>query len=480
VPDLRLNFAVLALLALARAALAVDVPQGELPKIDGEVNDAEWKGAARLGGDEGEAWLLAHGRILCIGVRVSRPYAGERINLEVADALGKNYSAHSFHPACTIPPLSLYPMAPVFVRRASYGLRGEAPIVAPVSCLFRARVYTDANAWSAEVAVALESLEVSPLKPIVFRLDVSHPGGKTRPIIFAPPAGEAPAQWQQLVATWPDAGEGFPTPVEDRNRALELDLSLETLRALTGKPPEETPAADAFDGKKSTAKIDRLLAGLGKCVEADPLDFFALATRANLLRRANRLEEAWKSEEAMWKYEAGRKSDLFAGLRRMLLLSDFHFEEAAAMDLPGRERVAEIGKLWMQEVDARARDKDLPRIAFGTTCGRVVVELYERDEPKAVARLLALAGEGAMKDAAFDEVTGAAFAQATPKGAEKMPAEGQRRAWRGTLALAENGALRFRTGHDTSSIAIGRVVEGLDAVDALDAGDRIQSAEILR
>ena len=84
-----------------------------------------------------------------------------------------------------------------------------------------ARVYTDADAWSAEVAVALEGLEVSPLAPIVFVLDVLHPAGETPPIAFAPAKGDAPKDWQRLVATWPESTASFLTPDEDRRRALE-------------------------------------------------------------------------------------------------------------------------------------------------------------------------------------------------------------------------------------------------------------------
>lgn len=474
-PGLRVALLLLTIPALAGA---VDVPQGEQPKVDGVVEDAEWKGAARLAAGDGEAFLLASGRVLCIGIRVKRPYAGERIDLQAADEAGKNYSSHSFHPACTVPPVSLYPLAPVFVRRASYALRQQAPVAPPASCLFRARVYTDADSWSAEIAVALEGLEVSPVTPIVFTLDVLHPAGETRPIPFAPPRGEALKDWQHLVATWPEGAPSFLTPEEDSNRAFELSLSLETLAIVMQQDPESTPVADAVQARKSTKRIDALLAGLDACVARDPLDFFALATRASLLRRANRLEDAWKAEEEIWRHEPGRPSHLFSGLRRMMLISDLKFEEAAAMPLPGRDRITVLAEAWAREVAARGRDKGLPRVAFDTNRGRVVVEIFDRDAPKAAARLLALVGKGAFTDAVFDEVTGAAFARATPKPALRSEPEGTRRAWRGTISFADSGALRFHTGTDTAP-AVGRIVEGMDAVDALDAMDRIKSAEIL-
>jgi cyclophilin family peptidyl-prolyl cis-trans isomerase len=467
------------LLAAAAFAGAVDVPQGELPRIDGAVEEAEWKGATRLAAGAGEAFVLTSGRVLCIGIRVKRPYRGERIDLQVADELGKNYASHSFHPACTVPPASLYPLAPVLVRRASYALRQEAPIAPPVSCLFRARVYTDADEWSAEIAVALESLEVSPVSPIVFMLDAVHPAGETPPMAFARPRGETPRDWQRLVASWPESAPSFLTPDEDKRRALELALSLETLAIVMRRAPEATPVADAFDVRKNGKKIDEILAGLDECVAKDPLDFFALATRAALLRRANRLDAAWKAQEELWRHEAGRDSHLFAGVRRMILISDMRFDEAAAMKLPGRDRIAAMADAWAKEAAARELDKGLPRVAFETTRGRVTVELLERDAPNAAARLLALVDKGAFADAVFDEVTGAAFARATPKPAVRVAPEGTRRAWRGMVSFAESGALRFHTGHDTAT-AVGRIVEGMEAVDALDSMDRIKSAETLR
>jgi cyclophilin family peptidyl-prolyl cis-trans isomerase len=476
VPRLRVGAFLLAVTALAGA---VDVPQGDLPAIDGEVGDAEWKGAARIEAGHGEAFLRAAGRVLCIGIRMNRPYAGERIDLQVADDAGKNFSTHSFHPACTVPPVSVYPLAPVFARRASYALRQQAPIAPPVSCLFRTRVYTEKDRWSAEIAVALEGLEVSPLKPIMFTLHVVHPAGETPPIAFAQAAGEAPKDWQPLVASWPADAPSFLTPDEDRRRAVELALSLETVALVMQQDAEATPVADAVQVRKNSKRVEEILATLDDCVKADPLDFFALATKAALLRRANRLDEAWTTQEEIWKHEPARDSHLAAGLRRMILISQARFDEAAAMRLPGRDRIAVLAEAWAAEQAARARDEGLPRVAFETSRGRVTVELFGRDAPKAAARLAALVEKGAFTDSVFDEVTGAAFARTTPKPAVRVEPEGARRAWRGTISFAENGALRFHTGHDTAT-AVGRIVEGMEAVDAIDAMDKIKSAETVR
>ncbi|MFI5403408.1 MAG: peptidylprolyl isomerase, partial [Planctomycetota bacterium] len=353
------------------------------------------------------------------------------------------------------------------------------PLAPSVSCLFRARVYTEADSWSAEFAVALEALEVSPMQRIVFTLDVVHPAGERPPVAFAPPRGEEPRDWQPLSAKWPAEAPAFLTPEEDRNRAFELVLFKEALGLVAGKAAAETPVADAVQGSKNTSAIDDLLARLDRCVAADSHDLFAIASRASLLRRANRLADAWKSEMRMWLFEPGRASLLLAGTHRTLLIADMRFDEAAAMDLPGQDEIRAMAEAWKKERQARTLDAAHPQVAFETTRGRVVVELFDRDAPKATKALLALVARGACTDLAFDDVTGAAFAQATPTGAERVEAEGGRLAWRGTLAFTESGALRFRTGHEPSP-AVGYVVLGMEAVDALDRADRIRSAEILR
>jgi cyclophilin family peptidyl-prolyl cis-trans isomerase len=143
----------------------------------------------------------------------------------------------------------------------------------------------------------------------------------------------------------------------------------------------------------------------------------------------------------------------------------------------------QMAEAFQAELQARARDDargDLPRVAFETTGGRVVVELFAGDAPKAVDGLLSIVRTGGCTDVPFDAVTGAMFAQATLQRGGALDEESHaRRAFRGTLALAKTGALLFRTGHDGGP-AVGRVVLGMEVVDALDAGDRIRTAEVVR
>jgi hypothetical protein len=452
-----------------------------MPAIDGAVDEAEWKGAVRLVAGGGDAYLLTSGRTLCIAVRMARPYAGERVSLHVAERRGPNYSGHFFHPACTLPPISSYPTAPVLVRRGSFALIKDTPWSAPASCLFRARVFEDAGSWSAEAAISLDGLDVSPVQPLVFQLNVADPAGSVPQIEFAPAATEAPQGWQPLGVTWPPDPPPFLTPEEDRRRAFELSLCLESMLVLRGEEAAG-PLSGALSHRLSRKRTAALIERLDECLAADPRDHFAAAMKAAVLLRANRIEDSWKAEKALSDVELARGSLLAASLRRQLLCAEMRFEEAARLDLPGKDQIRALMVAWRAELARRDRDArrdDLPRVAFETNRGRVVVELFAEEAPKGAAHLVALAEAGAFDKVAFDTVTGGAFAQATPGASERIAAEETGRiAWRGSVTFAE-GAVRFRTGHDGAP-AVGRIVEGMEHIDALEFGDDIRSATVAR
>jgi peptidyl-prolyl cis-trans isomerase B (cyclophilin B) len=225
-------------------------------------------------------------------------------------------------------------------------------------------------------------------------------------------------------------------------------------------------------------------------VEADPGDFFARVNLVHLLRRANLLDDAETAAAALEKqFPLGMSGPAVAGVRRPLLFARGRFAEGLRLSADRDEPTArELLDAWDDEAAARMLEApDLPRVAFQTTKGRVVVALYAKDAPQTVARLLELVAAGHYTDASFDEVTGGVGARAAAaKPVEKrLPREkNERRAWRGTLAFvwedgSTGGNLGFLTGHGGDS-AIGRVVEGMEFVDALEAGDRIESAKVSR
>jgi cyclophilin family peptidyl-prolyl cis-trans isomerase len=478
----------IAVLLLASTAAAVDVPAGPMPRIDGEVTDAEWHGARRLETKVGTARLRVAGRVLCIAVEMRRPYGGERIDLQVAD-LRRNWSWHSFHPACTIPPQGLFPIAPVLVRRGSFARSVGALFDPPRACLFRARVYEKERSWSAEIAVALQALDVSPLGRIVFQLDVRHPARDEGGVRFVP-GGRDPGAWPPLVAGWPQVEEPFMTREEDARRTLELQIFQEYLDAWRKQRVRKPVFSAALDKRKNNRRIQALRERLVACVEADPGDLFARVNLVHLLRRANRLDDAEAAAAALKKqFPLGAADPAIANVARPLLFARGRFEEGLRLS-PDRDEPAakELVEAWDDEAAARVLEgPDMPRVAFDTTKGRVVVALYEKGAPGAVAHLLELVGAGHYTGASFDEVTGGVGAQAiaAKPPAKRLPREKtERRAWRGTLAFVwkdgtTGGDLDFRTGHGGDQ-AVGRVVEGMEFVDALEAGDKIESAKVSR
>ena len=476
----------LASVLLATSAAALDVPAGRMPRIDGTVGEEEWRDAVSLRAGPGRARLLTAGHVLCISLEMSRPYAGERIDLHVADRKRRSYTWHAFHPGCTLPPDTLIPIAPVTVRRASYSLRAEARIDPPASCLFRARVYRDAESWSAEIAVALESLDVSPLSEIVFKLNVLHPTeGESESVVFAPARGAGLNGWERLLARWQET-EPFLTVEEDDRRAFEFALFRETVAQVARSSGEKWPVAEALDRRKDNAAIDNLVARIDGCLSADPLDLFAHATKVKVLLRANRIAAAAAASDAMWSTPLARGNRLVAGPRRAVLFAQFRFREGIALDLPGRDApgMSELAAAWDAEQAARRRDPeagDLPRVTFDTSRGKVVVELFARDAPGEVAHLQRLVGEGAFSDTAFDWITGGFGARFRGNSDRAIVLEeNPRRAWRGSLAFAPRegsagATLYFMTGNGEGR-AVGRVVEGMETVDALEWKDRIVSA----
>jgi cyclophilin family peptidyl-prolyl cis-trans isomerase len=485
-PGLRLG---LVLTLLAATAAAVEVPAGPMPTIDGAVSDAEWRGSARLEVSAGTARLRVAGRVLCIAVEMRRPYGGERIDLEVADGR-QNWSWHSLHPACAVPPQSLFPIAPVLVRRGSFRRRAEALFHPPRACLFRARVYQEEKSWSAEAAIALQALDVSPVGGLVFRLAVRRPAGEEGIVRFAR-GGRDPGTWSPLVAAWPQVEEPFMTRAEDARRNLELRIFQELLDSWTGRRIHKPVLGAALDKRKNNKRIEALRQQLVECVEADPGDFFARVNLVHFLRRANRLADAEAAAAALVKqFPHGGADVAVVHARRALLFAQARFAEGLKLQpADGDPKAAkEILEAWDGEEAARLLEgPDLPRVAFETTKGRIVVLLYAKTAPRSVAHVLALVDAGHYAGAEFDEVTGGlgARVKAVKPPEKRLPKEtGGRRAWRGTLALVwKDGTagadLGFQTGHGGGP-AVGRVVEGMEFVDALESGDKIESAKVSR
>ena len=253
---------------------------------------------------------------------------------------------------------------------------------------------------------------------------------------------------------------------------------------------------DALDGKKGNARIDDLLTSIELAIKHDPGDLFARYFLAYLLRRSNRLEEAAAALDAITnELPAAADSPPVLAERLEVLFSLGLFSEAARtakqLRLPPRLRwLVEISessaRFWQHELALRAADKKrgADRIVLKTTKGEITVELFEG----ASADFVRDAVEAKRLDSAvFEPVTGGVLANLRFDGDAPAPAPGsgdRRRHWRGSVGLTQPGPraeLYFTTKRtfwldDDKHAVVGRVVAGMEFVDAMEFEDRVDEA----
>jgi len=491
------------LLGAAARAETLEIPAGPLPAVDGAPGAGEWKeaSAARATGVYRARFRLARGRVLCIAVEADRGYEAERIDLHVADPRGVNYSVHTFHPACGVPGVERIVVAPVLTRHTSWALRKKTRMSPPLSCLFRARVLREENAWSAEIAVDLAALDVSAARPVVMRLDIVRPAeGSSVPLLKD---GRSPAEWTVVRAPWDAGAPPLDIPEEDERRTFELDLFRELTSRVAGRPPRKPLMGPALDETKSRERIDALLARLDGCLEADPGDFFASLLKAHVLRRTHRFEEAAAALAATRKRfpELDPSRPPYAAEAFALAIARNDFDAAVKFRGLHRDQLRQwqlLRAAWKREQARRAAEDergDLPRVRFESARGPVVVVLHEDDHPNAVAHVVRLVEAGGFAKRRFRDITGGLGGAVRARAGEglakaRLLGRKRRRAWRGTLAVApvDEGARAgrefvFATGPaflQRELVAVGRVVEGQKHLDSLEIGDAIHSARIVR
>ncbi len=169
----------------------------------------------------------------------------------------------------------------------------------------------------------------------------------------------------------------------------------------------------------------------------------------------------------------------------------------------------------IREQEAAAEgDDQLPQVRFTTTRGEILLELFENEAPNTVANFISLVEEGYYDELKFHRVIPNFMAQGgcpnTRPGAAGLPGQGgpayriacecyaanARRHFAGTLSMAhsgrDTGGSQFFITHlptphldrevrpESVHTVFGRVVEGMDVVAALQIGDVIESAEVVR
>jgi hypothetical protein len=164
------------------------------------------------------------------------------------------------------------------------------------------------------------------------------------------------------------------------------------------------------------------------------------------------------------------------------------FGEALEMPLPEKEQDywKEVELQWTLEQFRWESADNLPRVAFQTDKGLIVAEIY----PECEEHVLTLVRDGYFDGKVLGEVIGglgARIDEEKPKRLGPVP-NPARFAWRGTIALPftkdnENvgSQLMISTGMSLRGFAgVGRIVEGQEHADALEAGDKIESARVLK
>lgn len=175
-----------------------------------------------------------------------------------------------------------------------------------------------------------------------------------------------------------------------------------------------------------------------------------------------------------------------------------------------RERARALGRTWALEVSAThepipnpidggalGEPGDRPRVRLHTTRGPVVIELRPDAAPTTVARFLGLVADGFFEDRRVHRVVPAFVVQTgDPRGdgyggpGWAQRCEDNRLAYdRGTVGMAlagrDTGGSQFFVTHGPQPhlegryTAFGQVLEGMDAIDALQRGDRLVRAELV-
>ena len=501
----------IASLLLSAATGLLQVPAGQPPDIDGRLAAGEWDTALQLESESGTVFVRRSGRALCFAFDLRRPYRGERIDLWIGDPAGKRTSFFMLQPAVHGRKYPYLPLPAVLVRRAPWHEIPNEEVAPSTNLIFRARALDRADGWTAECMLSTDPLGLTDDARGAFYIELVPARQVTQRVVFTPlPKGRiGPPAWPVFAAPWPPKKKAaaFETPEEDARRKFEF-LAWEDLRAASERRRVTDPVVTGVtETIKHNAGIDALLRRLKDALEADPHDFFAHLVRLRVLRKANRLDEAARE------YDAFLRRFESAGDLKPVLLERYHllsalarFEDAAgAARLLGIESFAKSSRAgaeaWAKEQEARKQDAqadDLPRIAFETTQGRIVVELLEDDAPNATANILTLVAKGVYDRTSFHRVIGGFMAQGgdpetagEPRLRYGLATETHGRLhWRGTLSMANAGPntecsqfflTTVRTPWlDGKHTVVGRVIEGQKAVDALQKADEIKRATVLR
>lgn len=314
--------------------------------------------------------------------------------------------------------------------------------------------------------------------------------------------------------------------VQDRGQRLAGDLIPDLDRRIQAGPKDPGLLDARSRLRETVGKLDEAMADLEAARALDPKDPAIRARRPGLLRRLGRYEESRTDCSALLKEEAGHPVALATDglcLYALNLFPEAVARLGEAMAKEGRlepslarevKRTLDAAKIKRGEWDeeqrnraAEAKADDLPRVKLVTSRGDIVIELFENEAPNAVASFIDLCDKKVYEGTTFHRVIPDFMVQGgDPLSKDKNPSNdgqggpgykfadefptGYRRHFRGVLSLANHGkdtnGSQFYITHrptedlDGKHVVFGRVIEGMNVVDAIKKGDTLKATEIIR
>jgi cyclophilin family peptidyl-prolyl cis-trans isomerase len=323
-------------------------------------------------------------------------------------------------------------------------------------------------------------------KPADTKPDETKPD-ETKPVTKPEDEGTPAEQFTKALGEWRDLetkirearAEFLKAPVTERGPAYgKYNAVANQMVAALPKLREKAVAAYAA-APNDDEQVTRILIGL--MADANRNDHYADAREIGDLLAAHNC--------SLNAYQGQYGAALFC-------LGEFEkaapYLKVAAED---EKTQTELVKLALEEQNAREAETaadNLPRVRLTTSKGDVVLELFENEAPGTVGNFIHLVEQGFYKDMPFHRVLEGFMAQGgDPKGDGtggpgykifcESYKEDHRSHFRGSLAMAHSGRdtggsqfyITFiRTSHlDGLHTVFGRVVEGMEHVDALNRVD---------
>jgi len=512
-----------------RPDLELVVPVLPAPAVDGDLADESWGRAARfelLRNEEvyGRGRVLRSGRDLFFAIETDLNPRELGIRLNFQQPVSKLSALVLASPLLPPrPPLAL------FRRPAGRGLERRSAR----HCDIRFDFDRDIG-FAMELEVPLDSLEVPRNDtPLRFSCEIWDVGGeRDRPIAVYPSNVSAVAGGDYARLSPAGDGWGRDAPVIPElpvQPALHLMERIEAERG-GGRIGDVEPKPILFshmgwkDGRRDDGALRAVRADLEAMRERYP-GYASLNAHLMWVHLArNEFEAALAAQDAIAKTNpAMGRSRGYILIRAELLRSMGRYEQAAE-ELAAEEELLESSATAREELArlralaatsalegrmraADAKRGDLPRVRVETPEGAFVLELFEDDAPNAVANFVTLVEEGFYDGTRFHWAEGGRHVVGGDPNSRNddehddgfggpgyriEPEPGRRLHHRYTITYVDVRGESFGEGSqfmihiaplpglDGRNTVFGRVVEGFEVVNALEYGDRLEKASVLR